>query len=381
LDGVYLTSLSQDPKLTDFSMNSFRKYFLLLTVLTVFVAVLLTRQSEPVETSINGASLCPRLAENLSSLSGLEIVGAGNQVLVSLEFKNNEWSVLQKNNFPADTGKIKELVLMLANAKLLEPKTTKTEKYIELGVEDVSISNADSVLVKLILPNNDILSVIIGRKAKEFPGTYIRYPNDNQSWLSDFDYKIDTDPDHWIDKNLIHMPSDKLEKVGLYRKNELIVSLERTGGWDSPFKIKQYINDRSVTTDKFESIANFLSGLHVINVLNLDEGVKSCSVRRLSFLSKEGIEVNLRICGASKHDLLSLSAELNPRVVSQYLEREKKHVLAQGMVDANSAETTVDNFTREELAAEVDRLNHLFEGRLFKLPIGMIEQLAAILIN
>ena len=48
------------------------------------------------------------------------------------------WTVAERDNYPADTGRLRKLLLELAEARLLEEKTSNPELYDRLKVEDIA---------------------------------------------------------------------------------------------------------------------------------------------------------------------------------------------------------------------------------------------------
>ena len=55
----------------------------------------------------------------------------------------------EKGGYPADLGKLREYLLKVANAKLVEKKTAKTERYPDLGLSDISDPKAKGTAIDI----------------------------------------------------------------------------------------------------------------------------------------------------------------------------------------------------------------------------------------
>jgi len=76
----------------------------------------------------------PALSAELGDVASVEVHRAGLDLTFVRDGDN--WLVAQKSNYPADPGKIRRIVLALADMSLVEPKTSKPELYPRLEVED-----------------------------------------------------------------------------------------------------------------------------------------------------------------------------------------------------------------------------------------------------
>ena len=56
----------------------------------------------------------------------------------------------ERDNYPADEGKVRKLLIAIADAKVLEEKTSKPESYATLGVEDTKAAGATSLRIDLV---------------------------------------------------------------------------------------------------------------------------------------------------------------------------------------------------------------------------------------
>jgi hypothetical protein len=164
-------------------MNAKSLIILLTTALFAVAAVVWINRS-PETLILTGQALIPELSQNVNQVTGLRVTKAGNPTGVELRRLEQGWVVSNKANYPADVGKVREVLLSLANTRLLEEKTADPEYYEPLGVQDINAANATGLQVDIEGLGKPV-SMIIGKPARGSSGTYVRRPGELQSYLVD----------------------------------------------------------------------------------------------------------------------------------------------------------------------------------------------------
>ena len=95
------------------------------------------------------ALLLPDLKGQLNDIRRVVITGPGNEVIATLERGAELWTVAERNNYPADVGSIRKNLLALAEARIVEEKTSSPEFYERLGVQDLADEGAGGVQLTL----------------------------------------------------------------------------------------------------------------------------------------------------------------------------------------------------------------------------------------
>ena len=115
-----------------------RTVFILLGVAAILVllASLGNLQREPGNTQA-GRLFLPGLESMLSETNQVTIVKGGNEAVATLQRNADGWTVAERGGYPADFAKFRSSLLALAEARVLEVKTSDPEQYNRLGVEDV----------------------------------------------------------------------------------------------------------------------------------------------------------------------------------------------------------------------------------------------------
>jgi len=146
-------------------MTSRRLLILGIAAIVVIVAgVWLAGRQNSSDASADTGPLYPGLKEQLNAVNTVRIYKAGDARVVELTRKDDAWKVSDRDNYPADDGKVRKLLIALADAKIAEQKTSDPKNYATLGVEDTKGSGATSVRIELVGTPKPV-DLIVGKQA------------------------------------------------------------------------------------------------------------------------------------------------------------------------------------------------------------------------
>lgn len=182
----------------------------LVAVLAVAAGLWLT--SRQTTTTTPSALLYPELKQQLDSITAVRILKAGGTPAVEMKRGEQGWTVAQRNDYPADEAKLRKLVIDLADAKVIEEKTSNPENYKTLGVEDISDSAASGMQLE-IDGLKEPLKLIVGKYATGASSHYVRRAGEPQSWLIDKSIDTSSSADQWVRKNIIDISADRVQSA------------------------------------------------------------------------------------------------------------------------------------------------------------------------
>ncbi|HEX7968661.1 MAG TPA: DUF4340 domain-containing protein [Stellaceae bacterium] len=193
---------------------------LIATAAAVVLAVLLSSGSGvPAVDPQSGKAVLPDLAKHLDSIARVTLVRGESKT--TLLRQDKDWVVEEKGGYPADTDKVRQALLGLAELSYVEPKTKRPDSYPRLQVEDAGQKDAKSVLVTASDDKGDALGEIIAGKRRidqlggGVDGIYVRKPGDAQSWLARGTLDVAGDTSGWLDRKIIDLPQEKVKDVVL----------------------------------------------------------------------------------------------------------------------------------------------------------------------
>ena len=91
-------------------------------LIAIVIAVVVGHSNQPRSESAGEDSpyLVPALRDHVNDVDKVIVTGAENKPVATLTRGANGWSIAEKGGFAADTGKLREFLLKLADAKLIE---------------------------------------------------------------------------------------------------------------------------------------------------------------------------------------------------------------------------------------------------------------------
>jgi hypothetical protein len=203
-----------------------------VAVVVLIAALLLSRPDSSHESK--QAALYPALKSELNSVTAVRIFKAGDVRAVELMRDNGEWSVSEREGYPADAARIRKLLLALADAKTLEQKTSNPENYPALSLEDLSKPNAGGSRVEVAGVATPV-DLIIG-KSSGVKGTYVRRAGEPASWLVDQTLEASTQPSDWLRTSIIDVSADRVHSVTVTTQGAKPYSVEKAARADPDFK-------------------------------------------------------------------------------------------------------------------------------------------------
>ena len=196
-----------------------------------------------------------------------------------------------RDGYEADFTSVRTLFTNLAEAKLIEAKTSNPDNYSRLGVEDIDLANAQGVLVS-IEGLEEPVEIIIGNFGSIGKNTqYIRQKGEKQSWLINKKLNVDQDVTRWLKKDLIDIPPERVKSIQIQHPDESVIMIENKGTEDYEFALLNALPDgKKVSESEIYQVANALSSLQLIDVASL-ENLKEETVQPIitKFLTYDGI--------------------------------------------------------------------------------------------
>ena len=176
----------------------------------------MNRSSAPkIDVADRAQPVVPGLKEHLNDVTGLTFVGAGDKTLFTFRRDKDGWVIAEKSNYPVDITKLREYLLKLAQATVLEEKTSNPKRYAELGVDDVKDASAAGVRIDIAglpQPNKHNIGNFNGAGGG---GTFVRKDGDAQSWLAAGNLTVAKNINDWEKRELADIPASRIGSVTL----------------------------------------------------------------------------------------------------------------------------------------------------------------------
>jgi hypothetical protein len=246
----------------------------LAAVLAVAVGWYFGTATQPVEhASIdNGKLMFPDLATKLKDARRVEITTKGNMTVIAL--KNGVWGVDDRGGYPVQETKLRGLLTGLTELRLAEPRTSDPAEYARIGLEDPTKDTKGTASLLQVLDGDGkpIVALIVGHRRTRTQGgvpeeVYVRRPDDTQSWLAEGSVQADSDPQVWLDRNIINIAQSLITKI-VSTKNGATIELARDG---DKLKVTQPADPPKLEDYKVEDVGRALENLTFQDVRPINE--------------------------------------------------------------------------------------------------------------
>ena len=240
------------------------------------------------------AAAVPGLDAGVNEVKQVRIVGAGGAPVATLERGPDGWTVAEKQ-YPADVAKVRELLLKLAAAKLVEPKTSVPASYPRLGVEDVEAADAKGVRIEIDgLP--ETAKLIVGNyNGRAGDGTFVRRAGEPQSWLATGNLAVDKEAANWLQRELLDISSTRVAQVEITHGGRTLRAF-KTESAAPNYQVADVPKGRELSSEFVANgLASVLSGLRFDDVVRADAVAPGdAKVYEVEYTTFEGVVIDAK---------------------------------------------------------------------------------------
>lgn len=186
------------------------------------------------QAKVSGAPLFPGLATEAGKIQKIEIK-QGDKTLTLTRDKDT-WSLADRGGYPVKAEAVRALLVKLAEAELVEPKTRNKDRYALLELEEPTAKDAKSRDVRLLDDKGGVVAqAVIGKKRLEAfgaskGGTYVRKPGDAQTWLANTDLDTSLGVRDWALPHVMDLATVKISGITVEMPGEEPLKIERGAG-------------------------------------------------------------------------------------------------------------------------------------------------------
>jgi hypothetical protein len=248
-------------------MNQNRSIALGVVAVVVLLAGLLVANLHSGGDGNTEKALYPSLKTEADSINAVRIFKAGDTRVVELLRKDKDWTVTERGGYPADTSKVRKLIVALSDAKTVEEKTSNPASYATLGVEDMSDKESTGVRLELAGGKTPI-NLIVGKANAD--KVFVRRVGEKPSWLLNTGIDAPQLIDAWLKRELIDVGGDRIQsaQVTVGDKSYTAAKSARAEG---DFKVEGLPKGKEANVGAASSFASALQGLNLSEVRTAQE--------------------------------------------------------------------------------------------------------------
>lgn len=287
-------------------------YFLLPTGIALIAAIVieLTLSGRGPIPSAAPTPVFPGLADRLGEIAWVRVSRDATKV----DFANvaGRWVLVEKDNYPADPGKLQRLLSGLAGLTLIEPGKPGSDR--SAGIDRDGAASAKPVLIALRGRVGDTVAEAIvtpapDKAAADGGAVYVRKPGAELASLAHGAVELPDDPLGWLDRTVIDLPRTRIASLKLTGADSATLAIGRDGP-DAAFAVADLPEGARLKTDAgLSDLAGALAGLAFDDVkprplVELPES----GIARADFATFDGIAIDLRLFAYRGADWVAVAA-------------------------------------------------------------------------
>ena len=181
---------------------------------------------------VEGSAFLPELVRGINTIGAIEVTQGGQSL--TIERAGQAWRVRDRAGYPAKPETARTLLVALAQAQLVEPRTSVKDKLALLELEDPAGKDAKSRRVRALDAAGKVVSdVVLGRTRFDAfgagkGGMYVRRAAETQSWLATGDPRVTADIKDWVDTKVFASDAAKVTRLSIENAGEEAIVIERT---------------------------------------------------------------------------------------------------------------------------------------------------------
>lgn len=308
-------------------------------------------EAPPSDAAIAGNVFLPGLQASINDIARVRISGSQEES-VTLEKNDTGWTVQEKSSYPADSGNIRKTLLALAGASIIEGKTANPDYYQQLGVSDPAAEGATGVQLELEGLAEPLRIILGKREYQPRDSTFVRRPDEKQSWLVSGAIGADKDPLQWIDREVMDIGSDRVQSIRIQHADGEVLQLRKETRAQDNFEVVDVPAERELSSESAANpLAAVLASLRLSDVSPLPElNPKDHSPVIGEYRAFDGVVISAQVFEAEKTRYAHFEARFD--------EEQAKRFAVEGE----------DESARESARKEAEALQAKLSGWVYAVP-------------
>ena len=178
-------------------------------------------QMNPANVEAGPPLVFPALKEQLSGVESIEVMRP-NGDSVAMVKQQGIWVLEAKSGYNVDFSKLSSFLMKFSQLRIIEEKTAILSNHPRLGVAEDGPGAGTRVIIS---PGE--YSLLVGNEAPS-QGSFVRYADDPQVYLTNKPVKVSADWINWIDPVVINIEPADLQEVSIAVQSEPLMLANRS---------------------------------------------------------------------------------------------------------------------------------------------------------
>jgi hypothetical protein len=286
---------------------SARRVTLLFVIglIVIAAAVWVSSRNQTHEDSAAGTRVLPGLESSVNDITQIRITKAGG-TQATLQRKATDWIVAERD-YPADSGKLRKLLLDLGSLQAVERKTAIARNYPLLGVEDVTQPKATGARID-IMSSGRTWTLIVGNPMGD-NDCYVRVADAAQSLLASPLIMVDADPKLWLDPTILDIAQTRIGEIDEQPAKAPGFSVSRDKNTQPDFTVHGIPRGRELSgADAADIMSSALSALTLTDATKAAAAPNGTVLSHATFKTFDGLEVDISGYKQAANGYIAVSA-------------------------------------------------------------------------
>jgi hypothetical protein len=259
-------------------------------IIVIASAVWMSSRNQSGSDPVAGTRVLPGLETSVNDITQVRITKAGG-AQATLERRTTDWIVAERD-YPADSGKLRKLLLDLGSLQAVERKTAIARNYPVLGVENVTQPKAAGARIDVVSAGKT-WSLIVGNPMGD-NDCYVRVVDSAQSLLASPLVMVDADPKLWLDPNLLDIAQGRIGEVDEQPAKGAGFSVSRDKSTQADFTVHGIPHGRELSgADAADTMGSALSALTLTDATKATATPGGAGLSHATFKTFDGLEIDI----------------------------------------------------------------------------------------
>ncbi|MBW8366609.1 MAG: DUF4340 domain-containing protein [Arenimonas sp.] len=317
----------------------------------------------------------PGFAGRVDAVDRIEVLGAGANPLVSIEKRDGQWLMPDRDGWPANQREVGSALFRLGQVRRIEAKTADPGRHARLGVEDVSAADAKGTQLVLSGGAGEPVRVTVGNNHPTLGGSYVRLGDQAQAWLLDEDIAPARSAPDWLDRRLLDLPMARIDLIRVTPAKGRAFVLSRV---DDRFSLDGLSPNAMADPDAGNTTAQFTQQLPLDDVAK-DTG--AAATQTAVFETLDGLRITVAAWPQDAGTWARLAVELDEDRAAAWFAKPpaapgvEPDGAAADSAGVDAAKAAPSERRLADLRTQVDAWRQSFAGRQFLLPAEQAQAL------
>lgn len=289
---------------------------------------------------------------------------------MTLRREGDAWVVSARDAYPADIATLRQLIVALAEASIVEDKTSDPDLYERLAVDDPEDGGSGTKVE--VSGEGFSYSVILGDRAQgDF--RYARIPGEAASHLIDRNPDVPENVKDWLVSGILDLAADRIRSVAITHADGETIVVNKDAEDLTDFTVLDVPEGRELS---YATVGNGIAG--ALANLELDDvrtAAESTADTQLRFETWDGLELTAEVSAEDDQHWVTFAAAFMPPPTDEASPDAKlDEDVSSGDEDADPApggaalDIAEPAVSTADVELEVERINQRVSGWQYQLP-------------